>query len=100
MNPAYQILFWRDIPAQVRSRDDDGRFSQPLTMRFQLAIDEAATRAGLTGTDDYLNEWHSSDWQNMDGDPESIAKSVAAEIEVDYTQERLESLVRNEGIAK
>jgi hypothetical protein len=68
-------------------------------LRFQKAIDEAATRAGLTGTDDYLNEWHSSDWQAMDGDAEIIARSVAADLEASYPAKRLETLIENNGIA-
>jgi hypothetical protein len=97
MKSTYQVIYWRDIPAQVRARDDRGQFSQPLSPRFQEAIDEAAMRAGLTGTDAYLNEWRTTDWQSKDGDPESAARAVADELDAGYTQDRLKSLVRNEG---
>lgn len=81
----------------MRVRDDRGRFSQPLELRFQQAIDEAAMHSGLIGTDAYLNEWRSSDWHSKDGEPESIAKSVALELEASYSQERLETLIQNNG---
>lgn len=97
MKTTYQVIYWRDIPAQVRARDDQGQFSRPLSPRFQEAIDEAAMRAGLTGTDAYLSEWRTTDWQSKDGDPESAARSAADELEASFTQERLKTLVRNNG---
>jgi hypothetical protein len=97
MSTTYQIIYWRDIPAQVRLRSDKGRYSQPLSMRFQKAIDAAAMRAGVTGTDQYLQEWRSSDWQPKKGDPELIAASLVAELEAEYPPERLESLLGNNG---
>lgn len=97
MKSSYQVIYWRDIPAQVRVRDDQGQVSRPLAPHFQQAIDDAAMRAGLTGTDAYLNEWRTSDWQSIDGDPKSAASSVVEELEANYTQERLEALVQNDG---
>jgi hypothetical protein len=97
LTSTYQIIYWRDIPAQVRVRDDRERFSQPLELRFQQAIDEAAMHSGLTGTDAYLNEWRSSDWQSKEGEPEFVAKSVALELEASYSQEHLDILIQNNG---
>ena len=52
------MIWWRDIPAQVVAKArPDGR-ARAAAGRFQEAIDMAATRVGLIGTDDYLNEWH------------------------------------------
>lgn len=47
----YQILYWYDIPVQVRVRDESGRVSKPLPQRFQTAVDNAAMQAGITGED-------------------------------------------------
>ncbi len=54
-----QILYWKDIPVQVRARDEKGRASLPMPDRFQVAVDQAAMLAGLTGSDAYteLYEW-------------------------------------------
>ena len=52
------VIWWRAIPAQVVAREGRTTARAQLTNRFQEAIDMAATRVGLIGTDDYLNEWH------------------------------------------
>jgi len=57
MKTRYQILYWRDIPAQVRAGARKDRISRPLSERFQAAIDAAAMVAGKSNTDDYLEEW-------------------------------------------
>jgi hypothetical protein len=50
----YQILYWHDIPIQVRSGRRRNRVSMELPQRFQVAIDNAAMASNLTGTDAYL----------------------------------------------
>ncbi len=97
MTASYQILYWRDIPAQIKVRGGGQRVNRPLSARFQEAIDEAAMRAQSTSTDDYLEEWRSSDWQAAEGEAEEIADSLLAKIEAEYTNERLNSLKSNKG---
>ena len=97
MSASSQIIYWRDIPAQVRVRKAAERFSLPLSLRFQKAIDSAAVRSGLTGTDAYLDQWRTSPWQPIDGEPQSTAAALVAELEDSYNAERLESLTHNNG---
>lgn len=52
-----------------------------LSERFQLAIDAAATKAGLTGSDAYLDEWRR----------ETRACGADLRAEVDAEVERLET---------
>jgi hypothetical protein len=92
-----QVVFWRDIPAQVKARQGGERSSRALTERFQEAIDVAAMRAGLTETDDYLGEWRSSPWEPRQGPPEDVAEQRASEIEAEYSDERLRRLAENGG---
>ncbi|OGO64279.1 MAG: hypothetical protein A2Z45_09075 [Chloroflexi bacterium RBG_19FT_COMBO_55_16] len=99
MNFTYQILYWRDIPAQVKVRSGKERLARSLSPRFQEAIDEAAMRARTTGSDDYLEEWRSTEWQSEEGDPNLFADTQVAEIEAAYPPERLESLIENKGYA-
>jgi hypothetical protein len=98
MNPTYQILYWRNIPAQVKVRLGRQRVNRALSPRFQEAIDEAAMRAKTTSTDEYLDEWRSSDAQEAEGDPETLADRLAAELEAAYPDERLMLLVENKGV--
>jgi hypothetical protein len=97
MSTSYQILYWRDIPAQVKVRSGSKRINRQLSPRFQEAIDEAAMRGEATSTDAYLEEWHSSDWEESAEDADQLADSLAARIEAEYTPERIKTLKSNKG---
>jgi hypothetical protein len=89
----YQIVYWRDIPAQVKAKAGRTRVGKQLSERFQVYIDRAAMRSGLFNTDDYLNEWRTSEAQEREGEPDAVAEEVAAELEAAYPDSRLEQLV-------
>ncbi len=55
--PELTVISWRDIPAQVTAEAGGGAARVQLSERFQEAIDAAAMRGGLVGTDAYLAEW-------------------------------------------
>lgn len=96
MKTTYQIIYWRDIPAQIKVKGQKG-YSRQLSERFERAIDRAAMHAGAINTDDYLAEWHKSDWQEREGEPEAVVEALVAEIEAAYTEDRLRDLSRNGG---
>jgi hypothetical protein len=96
---SFQIVYWREIPAQVKARAGRARGGQALSDRFQVAIDRAAMRAGLFNTDDYLNEWRTSEPQEREGELGAVAAAVAAELEAAFSDERLETLAANGGHA-
>ncbi len=77
----YQILYWHDLPVQVRARGEGGRASVQLPERFQEAIDQAAMAAGLIGSDDYTAALHWSEAVERDGTAKSVAAAVAAELD-------------------
>ena len=90
----YQITYWRDFPSMVVAREGrSARHKVQLPARFQVAIDEAAMRAGAIGTDEYLDGWLRSDWQEQPGDPQEVAQAVAARLEADYPPQRLRKLL-------
>ena len=93
----YQIIYWRDIPSQVKAKVKRKRMSRPLTDRFLQSIDAAAMQSGETDTDQYLAEWKPSEWMPIEGDPDAFLDGVAAKIESDYTGKRLSNLVKNGG---
>lgn len=94
----FQIVYWRDIPAQVKVRAGRQRLSKPLSKRFEVAIDEAAMRAGKTDSNDYLAEWRNGEWEEREGDLETTVDALVAELENDYPPERLRTLIRQGGI--
>ncbi len=93
------IVYWRDIPAQVISGRGRKGAKVPLTERFEQAIDRAAMKAGLVGTDAYLSEWRKAAPEDVPGEEAEAAAAVAARIEADYTPERLRALIDNDGRA-
>lgn len=91
----YQVLYWRDIPAQVRvygggSGDRRGGrrpHSRQMPDWFQQEIDRVAMRDGLTGTDAYLDEWHWSekqDWPGEETEAEAVAEALLKQLEDGY----------------
>ena len=93
-----QIVYWRQIPAQVKTRQGSERASRPLSDRFQQAIDDAAMSAGLSGTDAYLAEWHTLEGEDRPGDPQAVAESMASELEAAYPAARLAALAAAGGL--
>ena len=94
----FQVTYWRDIPSMVTARE--GRRNKAkveLSQRFQVAIDEAAMRANLIGTDAYLEEWRREPWQNRDGSPDEVVKIVAQEIEEEFSPARIREILDQSG---
>ena len=91
----YQITYWRNFPSMVTAREGRRNTSKAeLSQRFQIAIDEAAMRLNLIGTDAYLEEWRKEGWQLCDGTPEEVAQVVAKTLETEYPQARLLDMLR------
>ena len=77
----YQILYWKDILAQVRVYPDTGRpLSRQLPERFQQEIDARAMSEGLTGTDAYLEHWHWSEKQERDLPAPDLLEALLGEL--------------------
>jgi len=80
----YQIMYWHDIPLQVRAGGRRDRASQELPERFQVAIDKAAMAAGVTGSDAYTDGFYWGEAQERPGTPAEVAAAVAAELDAAY----------------
>ncbi|MDA7981492.1 MAG: virulence factor [Alphaproteobacteria bacterium] len=92
------VMWWRDIPAQVQARRGRERLNAHLGERFETAIDRAAMRARLTGTDGYLQEWRrESETLADDADLSQTLESRRADLESRYDAERLARLIENGG---
>jgi hypothetical protein len=92
------IVYWRDIPAQViirRARESEKR---ELPERFIQAIDRAAMRAGLRESDAYLAQWRRGEPEPCGDDMAAEADAALAALIQSYDDERLDALVRNDGV--
>ncbi len=92
------IVMWRDIPVQVIVKQGRNSAKRPLDERFEKAVDKAAMRAGIYGSDGYLSEWR-RDTSACGDDLEAVLEATVKQLETDYTDERLAVLVAAGGIA-
>jgi cobalamin-dependent methionine synthase I len=77
----FQILYWQDLPSQVRAWDGFEDVKLDLAPRFAARIDAAAQRLGLTQADDYLAQWRWADEAERTGSPADVAAGVRRELE-------------------
>jgi len=90
------VIWWRDIPAQVTAKEGRSRAARELSPRFQEAIDAAAMRAGLIGSDAYLEEWRREPRACGD-DLEAEVEQEAERLEAAFPEDVLDRLVRASG---
>ena len=95
------VIYWRDIPAQIVAESGKGRnrtqAKRELHRRFALAIDEAAMRAGVDKSDDYLEDWHRGTPSACTDSLEQETETLAAQIEHDFNPAKLRALIANSG---
>ncbi|WP_424947510.1 virulence factor [Candidatus Spongiihabitans sp.] len=89
-------VYWRDIPAQIIAKERRDSVKIKLSERFSDAIDRAAMRAGVIGSDAYLEEW-SRVSVNCGDDLRAEAQAAAEKIEAAYDKDRLMALILNKG---
>jgi Virulence factor len=94
--PTLIVIHWRDIPSQVTAREGRTNAKAMLPLRFQAAIDKAATVAGKKNMDEYLAEWRRVE-RPCGADLEAEVAAEVARIEAEYGKERLRALVTNRG---
>lgn len=91
------ILYWRDIPAQVIAKERRTSAKVVLSERFEKAIDRAAMRSGARDTDAYLAEWRRGAATPCGDDLDAEANAAAAQLEADFSDDRLAALVAGGG---
>ena len=97
MSGKVQIIYWRDIPSQIKGKIGRKRVSRALSDRFLQIIDAASMESGDTDTDVYLAQWKPGEWIDIEGDPDEFLDNMVAKIEADYTGKRLSELVKSGG---
>jgi Virulence factor len=79
----YQVLYWQNIPSQIKVWDDFDELKVELAPRFMARIDDAAQSQGLTATDDYLAQWKWSDEQQREGTAAEVAEAIKKHLEAE-----------------
>jgi 5-methyltetrahydrofolate--homocysteine methyltransferase len=80
-----QILYWQDIPSEVKVWDgfDEIKFSLPT--RFAERIDASAQRQGHIQADAYMKHFRWSDEVERPGTPHEVAEAVKKELEAKFS---------------
>ena len=91
------IIYWRDIPSQVIVKQGRISAKAQLSKRFMEAIDKAAMRAGRQGSKEYLDDWRRV-IETCQGDPETVANTLAGQLEQMYPENILQAMVKNKGL--
>jgi hypothetical protein len=79
----YKILYWQEIPSQIKAEDELDDVTLPLDPGFMERIDRLAAQRGLQSTDEYLAQWRWSDEQEREGTAEEVARAIKLELEAD-----------------
>ena len=90
------VILWRDIPAQINGKVGADRHQVILPHRFQKAIDRAAMVADKKTAQEYVGEWRRTSYP-LTGELVTTIDDIAASIEVEFTNDRLHTLVDNGG---
>jgi predicted metal-dependent hydrolase len=77
----YKILYWQEIPTQIRVEDESDTVTAMLGDRFMALVDAQAIKEGLTATDAFLDAWHWSEEQEHEGSAHDVAAALKAELE-------------------
>ena len=92
---SYQILYWKDFPAQVKASDEKGNRAKALLPgRFSEAIDAAAMAEGSTESSVYLDGWEWGSKEEKEGMAQEVVDMLIVKLDADYPQSRLREMIR------
>jgi cobalamin-dependent methionine synthase I len=77
----FQVLYWQDIPSEVKVWDDFDEIKVSLAPRFADRIDASAQRQGMISQDAYSAQLRWSDAAERAGSPREVLDSVRKELE-------------------
>ena len=81
----YKILYWQEIPTQVRAEDEEDEVTLFLAANMER-VDQVAMQRGFTQSEDYLAQWKWSEEQEREGSAEAVAEVVRASLESEWRQ--------------
>ena len=84
---SYQILYWQEIPSQIKVIEDIEEHIVPLDPCFMEWIDHTAAQRGCENEEDYLAGWHWGERMEKEGSMAEVAEEVKKELETQFTFE-------------
>jgi cobalamin-dependent methionine synthase I len=80
----FQVLYWQDIPSEVKAWDDFDEIKVSLSPRFAELIDSSAQRQGFIQADSYMSHLRWSNEAERPGTPDEVATAVKQELEAKF----------------
>ena len=80
----YKILYWQEVPSQIKADDGADEVSLPMPDAFQERIDQLAAQRGLQGSDEYLAQWRWSEEEEREGSAQEVAEAVKDELSAQW----------------
>jgi hypothetical protein len=77
----YKILYWQEIPTQIKAEDETEDINLMLDGRFMAQVDILAAKRGLQSSDDYLAQWKWTEEEEREGSAREVAEAVKVELE-------------------
>jgi hypothetical protein len=77
----YKVLYWQEIPTQIKAEDDVEDVTVMLDGRFMEQVDILAAKRGLQGADAYLAQWKWSEEEERPGSAREVAEKLKVELE-------------------
>jgi 5-methyltetrahydrofolate--homocysteine methyltransferase len=76
----FQVLYWQDIPSEVKAWDDFDEVKMSLPEKFIIRIDASAQKQGLISQDAYSAHFRWGDATERAGSPREVAEAVCKEL--------------------
>lgn len=76
----YQILYWQDIPSEIKAWDDFDEVKMSLPEKFALRIDASAQKQGLISQDAYAAHYRWGGETERAGSPREVVEALIKEL--------------------
>jgi methanogenic corrinoid protein MtbC1 len=76
----FQILYWQDIPSEVKAWDDFDEVKVSLPEKFVVRIDASAQKQGLISQEAYSAHFRWGDPAERAGSPRDVAEAICREL--------------------
>jgi hypothetical protein len=78
----FKILYWQEIPTQIKAEDEVDDVTVMLDDRFMKQVDILAAKRGLQSADEYLAQWKWTEEEEREGSAHEVAEALKTELEV------------------
>ncbi len=80
----FQVLYWQDLPSEIKAWDDFDEVKISLPARFAERIDASAQKQGFIQADSYMAHLRWGDIVERAGSPDEVAQAVKSELEAKF----------------